>query len=792
MLRLAAFAVLMGCFVTACSGQKAVVGACKTDLECPSGQVCGPKNVCAAATTCPDTPCADGLKCVNSRCLATSCGSHQCGGGQVCSNNACVDEGCIGKSCSSGVCIKGACYRPSCDVDACTGAEVCVNESCIARACLSVTCPGDQRCAADGQCYARGGAGGGSGSPTNGTGGSGGFNLCGGRCSPVQVCINNQCVEGRCVGVTCPADQACASGQCVSTSCGNGPCTGGQVCGQQGKCVDPACGAVACPTGYSCSNGLCYLSGSTGGSGGTGGGGGSTNDGGTGGGSSGDGYLHGPDGGIIGVRGPDGGLMFLDDGGIVGGPCLPGHCTEIVCNDGFDDDGNGLTDCLDPACASRVCNDHDACTLGDTCQGSACVPTQTLVCKSPPGMCYRNPGNCTVSGCSYVIDVGKPCGDNNVCLPDTTCGVTPVGGNFTFTPSNYKPADLVFQGTNVIVSGALTFDTSTGKFGGQWGTALPSVNHVTTPTGPAVVLASNGFELAEGAVLKVTGNQPLIIASSDSIVIGGTIDVSAAGPTQGPGGHLGCEPSSGAAGTKGANSSSGGGGAGGIAGPGGLGGAGSTFTSNVVDAGVAMPHAFTDLVGGCPGGTGGNVGGRGGAGGGVLQLSAALSIGLNGARLIANGSGGKAGTPDNKGGGGGGSGGLLFLEAPYVFGLDTRLIANGGGGGEGAGRDGAGKDGNDGDVNFIYAGAAGGIGGSLTGGAGGTGGAKFDGAANGRAGIQLTDTTTVFEGGGGGGGGAAGAVVVRVVPGGQCLFPYDRNVFSPGISTNIADRCGQQ
>jgi hypothetical protein len=63
----------------------------------------------------------------------------------------------------------------------------------------------------------------------------------------------------------------------------------------------------------------------------------------------------GPDGGA-----PDGGA----DGGLVRGCFFP----EATCDDGFDNDGDGLGDCLDPDCDARRCFSGQACTAR-TCPG---------------------------------------------------------------------------------------------------------------------------------------------------------------------------------------------------------------------------------------------------------------------------------------------------------------------------------------------------------------------------------------------------------------------------------------
>lgn len=65
-----------------------------------------------------------------------------------------------------------------------------------------------------------------------------------------------------------------------------------------------------------------------------------------------------PDGGL------DGGLDGGADGGLVRGCFFP----ESVCDDGFDNDGDGQADCLDPDCDARRCFSGLTCTRL-TCPG---------------------------------------------------------------------------------------------------------------------------------------------------------------------------------------------------------------------------------------------------------------------------------------------------------------------------------------------------------------------------------------------------------------------------------------
>jgi hypothetical protein len=71
-----------------------------------------------------------------------------------------------------------------------------------------------------------------------------------------------------------------------------------------------------------------------------------------------------PDGGQCGALLSDGGLY---DGGVLDGgegvvrACFP---PEQACDNGLDDDGDGLIDCQDPDCLGRPCAGGVVCVLG--------------------------------------------------------------------------------------------------------------------------------------------------------------------------------------------------------------------------------------------------------------------------------------------------------------------------------------------------------------------------------------------------------------------------------------------
>ena len=287
-------------------------------------------------------------------------------------------------------------------------------------------------------------------------------------------------------------------------------------------------------------------------------------------------------------------------------------------------------------------------------------------------------------------------------------------------------------------------------------TELPSQ---LTGGGPIRVLSVRSFTVRSGAELRVTGANPLVIASWTTIEVSGSIDATSDvpdGPLRGPGAIANaCNLAGNGEATPGELLLDGGAGGGG----GGFGTSGGQGADGPVDAvtgatpargagGAARPPpAF--LRGGCAGGSGGNgpsgvsIGGTGGRGGGAIELAALDTITIVGA-INAGGAGGDGGRGNPAvgpgGGGGGGSGGMIFVDAPRIVTQSgSVLAANGGGGGEGGE---AGQGGEDGEVGGQSGPAAGGS--DVD--SGGDGG---DGAVDQTPG---GDGDTADSGGGGGGG----------------------------------------
>lgn len=196
------------------------------------------------------------------------------------------------------------------------------------------------------------------------------------------------------------------------------------------------------------------------------------------------------------------------------------------------------------------------------------------------------------------------------------------------------------------------------------------------------VVAGNSITIAAGKVLSATGDRPLVLLSTSTIVVSGTIDVASheTGSPQSVG--AGADPATCIVGSA---PTGGGGGYGGSFVDVGAAGGTSKSPSGAGGAAAAVAAATT-LRGGCKGSYGGGAsGGAGGDGGGAVALIAAETIEIDG-EIDASGAGGHSpptfvnGTI--YGGGGGGAGGMIVFDAAMVTGAGASIFANGGGGGE--------------------------------------------------------------------------------------------------------------
>ncbi len=370
-----------------------------------------------------------------------------------------------------------------------------------------------------------------------------------------------------------------------------------------------------------------------------------------------------------------------------------------------------------------------------------------------------------------------PTGDGLDCIANTCsedCGLRNCCGDHCCEPvaSNVSEfGDLPASGSSKTASGS--FDTENDCSAGS---ALGDCELLSLVYSPDVCVCRVG-DLKITGTLKVTGEPALAILAATTILVEGTIDLSASMEHAGPGAEAQSLPASYR-----------------------LGGMGGTFGSLGGNAPLGSALRGTKELVPLLGGENGqdSCGDRlgGGAGGGI-QLSARVSVTVTGA-IHANGGGGQGGlgAPDVGdscvGAAGGGSGGGILIEAPQVT-ISGAIYAHGGGGGGGGNSTGgAGAAGSDASATGTPAlgggGRADGIGcpedHTLDGGDGGEGSVGDSPGGSG----QGTDRILCFEEenshfvGGGGGGGASGRVRVMTWGASSCTCT---GTFSPSATQGV-------
>jgi len=302
--------------------------------------------------------------------------------------------------------------------------------------------------------------------------------------------------------------------------------------------------------------------------------------------------------------------------------------------------------------------------------------------------------------------------------------------------------------------------------------ASPSVlpTQLDTSSSPLCLLSNVDacvIAVSEAPIVSmvVSGRRPLILLSTRSLTVSGTIDVSSKlGKAPGPGADVGPCSSDATPPTVGEFPDGGGGWGGSFGDAGGSGGAGMSPTNAKGGFGGTAPSAIdpgNTLRGGCPGGAGAGRGGgnSGGEPGGAVLLVAAttLTIAETGS-VNASGAGGGGGGGDGMAGGaGGGSGGMIMLDAATIV-ISGQCFANGGGGGQGGTNlpEEPGSPGGESTAPLV--GGAGGTSSSV-GGAGGAGGSAGNPLAAGQPG-GVDPLPPQQLGGGGGGGGSVGVIKI--------------------------------
>jgi uncharacterized repeat protein (TIGR01451 family) len=321
----------------------------------------------------PDgTPCDDGNACTG----PDTCSGGLCvGGPRICAcqsnaecsdQNTCTDDVCQNPGTPTAACVHVNNTAPCNDGNACTGPDACSGGVCVGGpkvcACQSnADCDDHNPCTDD---------------------------VCQNPGMPAAACVHTNNTASCSDGNACTGPDICSAGVCVG-----GPkvcaCQSNADCDDHNPCTDDACQNPGTPTA-ACThvNNTAPCS----------------------------------DGNVC--TGPD----TCSAGVCVGGPKVCACQSNADC-----DDHNPCTDdaCQNPgtptaACVhtnnTAPCNDGNACTRRDVCQGGVCTGSNPVVCAASD-QCHMG-GTCdpTTGACSNPpAHDGTACNDGNACTTNDVC-----------------------------------------------------------------------------------------------------------------------------------------------------------------------------------------------------------------------------------------------------------------------------------------------------------------------------------------------------------------------------------
>jgi hypothetical protein len=347
-------------------------------------------------------------------------GQETCGGAAGCQQGTPVVCTPSDQCHDAGTCepTTGACSNPAkpdattCDDgDACTRTDTCQGGSCVGT--TPVVCSASDQCHAAGTC-----------DPTTGTC-SNPAKPNGTTCNDGNPCTRTDtCQGGSCLGanpVVCTASDQChAAGSCnpMTGACSNPAkpngttCNDGNLCTRTDTCQGGSCigaDAVVCTASDQChAAGTC---------------------------DSTTGACSNP------ARAD---ATTCDDGNACTGTdtCQAGSCVgadPVVCTASDQCHTAGACDpatgaCSNPALAdATTCDDGNACTRTDTCQGGSCIGTDPVVCTASDqchaaGACDPATGSCSAPAKTdgAVCDDGDACTQSDTCQGGTCVGASPV------------------------------------------------------------------------------------------------------------------------------------------------------------------------------------------------------------------------------------------------------------------------------------------------------------------------------------------------------------------------------
>lgn len=445
-------------------------------------------------------------------------------------------------------------------------------------------------------------------------------------------------------------------------------------------------------------------------------------------------------------------------------------CSAAACGSVSTKDPDAAVDPTDAPAAIDAPTPIDALLPIDAppIDGFACTPNAFESCSGDDAIFCNAAGNgtttmaCGAPGCNATAGRCNTCIPNNVaCVNPTTLGTCGPDGLPAGTESCALGCEVTGQAhckyiVPVYLPNVCDTPATSASFTAQTGTIDTSLDTncnggiVAQAGGPPICVIRHGtISVPTGVTATFIGGRAVALVADTGLTITGTLDASASGTSNGPGGGTRAVSS----GTSTATSGAGGGG-GFVAG--GNGGSTSSRGGGLAGGPVFDPLTSTVLLGGqraaIPSLLLGVAGG--GGGGAVTLISCKGTVSVGSPAIIDVGGGGGDGGRDLtggdvlnlRGGGGGGAGGYAVIQGAAVS-LQGNFYANGGGGGGGAINDsgGSANPGRDGSRTTTTA-APGGASIGGTSGPGGVGAVGLSAPGPGEGGVSSP----------GGGGGATG------------------------------------
>jgi len=378
---------------------------CTAKDQCHSAGICDPSaGLCSNPNKADGTACSDGNACTkNDVCTAGACGgtAYTCSDGLACTADSCNGDGTCTFSVTAGNClVGGACYAGGAgsptnqcqqcmpatsqtawsaktNGTACNDGNACTsNDQCTAGTCegTAYTCNDGLACTAD---------------SCNGDG------TCSFVLSPGDCLIGGICYAA---GVASPVNQ-CQQCAPISSPTGWTPKTDGTACNDGNACTkSDVCTAGACGgTAYSCDDGLACTADSC----------------------NGDGTCT---------------HMVTTGNCLVNGACYGAGATSPT---------NQCQQCLpgsnqtswSPKSNGMACDDANACTQTDSCQGGTCAGGNPVQCTASDqchsvGTCIAGTGVCTnpAKPDGTACDDGDFLTTNDMCQSGQCVGTVTHGG----------------------------------------------------------------------------------------------------------------------------------------------------------------------------------------------------------------------------------------------------------------------------------------------------------------------------------------------------------------------------